>query len=85
MEFFMCDIMVDKSEDKDKADIIELEQILIKAESLKDAYDKLVKDNNFIATTIIEENDQMMFVDAEVDNKYKYRHILIGRPSKIIE
>jgi hypothetical protein len=78
---FMCDIIT--GIDKGHTD---LEQVLIKAISFDDAFEKLVNKRKYINVHVYEKRDDVLFAHVETkDGKLPPLHILIGEPSEIIE
>lgn len=77
---FICDIMCGDKDD------IDLEQILIRAISLKDAFQKLVDYRKYVSSGIIELWDNRLFGHVELkDSLYPVRHVIIGDPKELIE
>ena len=80
-KIFMCDIMIQYSNEH-----VDLEQVLIHATSLTDAFEKLVNARNYTNDLIYEQRDDSLFARVEVeDHTGPERHVLIGVPSETIE
>lgn len=79
-KIFMCDIMTDHDEE-----YIDLEQVLIKAISLTDAFKKLKNARHYIDADIYEQRDDALFAHVKVKDGSPAIDILIGEPKETIE
>ncbi len=80
-KIFMCDIITGIDEER-----TDLEQLLIRATSFDEAFDKLVIKRKYVNVHVYEKRDDVLF--AHVETKYgtlPHLHILIGEPSETIE
>ncbi len=80
-KIFMCDIMTQYNEEH-----VDLEQVLIHAESLSGAFEKLVNLRNYVNKHIYEMRDDSLFAHVEIEGHTSpKRQVLIGIPSEIIK
>ncbi len=78
---FMCDIITGYKEEN-----MDLEQVLIKAKSLIDAFNKLIDARKYVNIYIYEQRDDGLFAHVEMKEILSpVIHILIGEPTEIIE
>lgn len=78
---FMCDII-----SADKEESVDLEQLLIKATSLENAFEKLKNARHYDNVRIYEQRDTVLFAHVETKGKdIPVLHVLIGEPSEVIE
>lgn len=78
---FMCDILAGINKE-----CTDLEQVLIKAISFDDAFEKLVNKRKYVNVHVYEKRDDVLFAHVETkDGELPPLHVLIGEPSEIIE
>lgn len=78
---FMCDIIT-----REKEDIAHLRQVLIKATTLNDAFEKFKTVKNYPNLDVYEERNGILFAHIMKEgDRLPILYVLIGEPSDIIE
>ncbi len=83
-KIFLSTIMHNRDIDLEKI-LTNTEQLLIHAETLEEAFGKLIVHRNYSNTRIIDLEDDKLLAYVEVDNdKNPIRYILLGEPDEIL-
>ena len=78
---FMCDIITGYEDDD-----MGVEQILIKATTLSNAFDKLIDRRHYTEVHIYDQKSDGLFAHVKgLENPQLIIHLMIGEPTEIIE